>query len=123
MKKLILLLLFLTISCSNIIINKVNELSSQLVYWSSFRNDTLEINPDDAKTHLAEYRKKLMKILKKNDKNWNQTDERRLNNLYYHKINLNKFKEIGDIVNYDFKKIFYNDKENTTSGYPKYRFL
>jgi hypothetical protein len=84
---------------------KIEDYQKNFVYRSSIKDDLTKLNSEQKENHLAQYRKKLMNILKKDEKSWSLNDESYLSTLYYHKININKLDEICSLFGLDVNEL------------------
>ncbi len=85
---------------------KIKELEKKNVYWSTIKGDDKKISKDKKENLLAEYRNKMMKILGKTNEEWGIHDEFLISRMFYHKVNINKYKEIEKAFDATFKDLF-----------------
>jgi len=88
---------------------KIGNYQKKLVYWSKIKGDDKKLSKKQKGKHLSKYRKKLMDIMDISKNKWNFENERFLKNLYYHKVNINKYKEIENLTEETFKDISIYD--------------
>ena len=77
---------------------KIKSFEKTNVYWSKIKGYDNILSKEIKENHLKEYRNKLMKIFGKSKSDWNYSDEELLSKLYYHKININRYKELEEMT-------------------------